>query len=219
MSARQPRPDQRRGRPWKKESREPAQFPPTPKEHQDRMLAALKTAAERFDVAALVETVREYQAAGQPPPEWAVLGLEDWLTEFAMLAITRRAGQRAQWVRGWRRAFIDSVIADHLEGRREFYGLTWAEAADEAADHFRETPAAGGPAAMLAAYKRHRKRPPRPTTRWEFAMAHIVDPPRSRHGGWWIINQDRQGRQRGEWRERPALTYAREHRELGRKRA
>jgi hypothetical protein len=128
----------------------------------------LKHAAESHDMAALVQVVREYQQSGQPLPSWLPVALEAWLDEFLALAIKKKRGPRTQWARKYRRRVFDAVIADHLECRRKFYGLTWAEAADEAADYFAETPAAGS---MMDAYKRDKRAGlQRPWTHYEDVM-------------------------------------------------
>ena len=227
MSKRAPRIGKPRGRPWRRASTQHS-WPSssTYEERRDIRLAMLRAAVEtQSDAAALVQVVREYQQSGRPLPAWVPLALETWLTDFVNLAAKKHAGVWTRWARKWRALFLDTVVAGHLEGGREVYGLTWTEAADEAADWFSGTPARGGKDAMLAAYKRDRKRgPKRPLTHWEC----FVDGQRQlssrpyRQNSWWSLNAHRQGHGRGEWLSRPELIFkptSHARGMLGRKRA
>jgi hypothetical protein len=208
MAKRVPRSGTQRGRPWQKGSTQRV-WPEsgTFEQRRDRELARLQASVDSgCDAAALVEAVRLYAKSGRPLPAWVPLALEKWLSDFLTLALTRRPGDWTRWARQWRPRFFDAMVAAHLVGSRETYGLTWAEAADEAADWFRGTPASGSPAKMLAAHKRDRKRgPQRPFTRFEDNVAgHLFSRP-FRPDSWWAVNQDRIGTERGQWRSRPRL--------------
>lgn len=173
------------------------------------MHGRLKTAVEKqADAAALVEIVRECQTAGLPLPEWVPPALESLLTDFVNLTKSRHAGRWARWARQWFRRYLDAQIAGHLLSNREEYGLTWDEALDEASDWFSGTPAANSPEALMAAYKRDRKRGPmRPSTHWEEIVTkhlRLHARPVRRHS-WWSANADRLGPERGEWLQRPRL--------------
>jgi hypothetical protein len=83
-------------------------------------------------------------------PDWIVEGLELWLEDFLALAsipkhkpkLTRPARFQL-WAREYLHALKDWMIADHLEANRRVYGMTRAEALDEASCYFRGTRLAG----------------------------------------------------------------------------
>ncbi len=212
-STRQARGTGLRGRPWKKgeEDSTPVRLYDRrrAKEYKQAYLEQLKrVVAAHSDAAALVQYVRECQEDSLPLPAWVVLALESLVVSYVALATGRPSGAWTKWAKRGRRAFLDQVIAAHLQNSRDFEDLTWAEAADEASDWFLGSVAAGSPAAMLAAYKRNAKRPVgRPLTAMELRSAHkhwlIV---KKGHSEWWSVNHSRLERD-GTWRERPQLIY------------
>jgi hypothetical protein len=204
----------RRGRAWTKTAQTPA-APPYPgrEAHQRTIHARLKALVDdEADAAALVQMVRDCREDHLPIPAWVPVALEQLLTDLVTLATVHRGGRWTQWARRWRRRWLDTTIADRLRGSRDAYGLTWAEAADEAAAFFRGTPAAGSPAAMLAAYKRARTRDGRPRTYWEERVADgagLTARPVAADD-WWRRNGDRMGDARGVWTTRPRLAADKE---------
>ena len=169
------------------------------------------------DAAALVEAVSHCYQYGDPVPAWVVTALERWLSEFVPGAIpptgTRPAAPARfqRWARAYRRACRDFLVADHVETNRRAYGMTWKEALDEASCAFRGTALAGTPEALKKARSRELRRAKqgwfqRLTTNWEQQVMDRMKPPvsgNSPRAYWRIINADRQGNRRGEWRQRP----------------
>jgi hypothetical protein len=92
------------------------------------------------------------------------------------------------------------------------YGMTRAEALDEATCYFRGTPLAGSPSALDDAWKRARRRArqgwfQRMSTRWDSheLYSQLRGPERPSTDWWWTINKAFAGDHRGEWRRRPRL--------------
>jgi hypothetical protein len=203
----------RRGQPWTK-SHTPSKAYPGREAHRAAVRARLKAAVDdQADAAALVQTVRDCHEANIAVPAWAIDALDGWLTEFVNLATRKRGGRWTRWARGWPQRYLDAVIAAHLVAGRDHYGLTWAEAYDEAADWFRGTPAAGSPDKMHKAYKRDKKRGPlRPFTTWELRVGDGTElgsrPYKpDRPDGWFSQNSDRMGDTHGIWMTRPRLLW------------
>lgn len=187
---------------------------------RERELAILQQHAERGDGAALVEAVRHCQQYGAPVPPWVVTNLEEWLAEFLVLTTPPKLRPRVlrprftAWARTYLRAFRDWMIAHHLEDTLRVYGLTHAEALDEAAIYFRGTPLEDQPATLAKAWQRARRRGgdgwfQRMLTGFENRvlvrqLTPIIQAGSPRHF-WSVLNADRQGGRRGDWRERPRL--------------
>ena len=185
---------------------------------EDRL--AGKRHADRGDAAAVVELITHCHRHNKRIPDWLVAALDRWLTEFVAMATapSRRPPVRAPlfvpWAAEYVAALKDWMIADHLEANRKVYGLTWPEALDEASCHYRGTLLAGGPRQLKRAWSRARRRSrngwfQRMPTSWESTyLIPYFDPPVRRTDPrryWHIINDDRRGDSRGEWRERPRL--------------
>ena len=129
----------------------PIGIPGVPTEHQ---LDNLRHAMSVGDAAALVEAVSHCRQQQMPPPQWVVDELGLWLAEFVGLLTPPkhrpqiRRPRFAPWGRAYLAALRDWMIADHVEANRRAYGMTQAEAYDEAACRFRGTPLAGSPDAL-----------------------------------------------------------------------
>lgn len=210
MPTRKARVPGRKGRPWTKTLSRPTQDTQTysPERAEAARHAALKASATgEHDAAALVEVVRDAALRGAPPPQWAADALESFVSSF--LTFTKR-GKKSEWnawAKRYPRRLLDAFVSDHIEGGR-MDGLTWAEAADEASDWFHGTPAAGGPDAMLAAYKRHKRNGlTRPLTHLERLVDshHMLSVRPYRKDSWWSVNHDRLDPERREWTRRPRL--------------
>ena len=144
-----------------------------------------------------------------------------WLAEFLTLTTVPKyrptltqSPRFTRWARDYIGTARDFVIADHLEVNRRVYGLTRAEALDEATCYFRGSALAGSPAALDDAWKRARRGArqgwfQRMPTRWESRELYSqIDPSRKTGHScywWWEINNAFAGNNRGEWRQRPRL--------------
>ncbi len=208
MAKRRIRPPGGTGRPWTKDKTRPTCAIADPDRWVVEELAALEAAARAGDAVALAEAIRRSTDRQLPAPVWTVGALEAWLAEFLNLARRRPTARFTAQVRGWPRQFLDRVIALHVTDNREVYGLTWAEACDEAHDHFAGTAAAGSASAMKAACKRDASRRRsaaggrrRAFTRVELRLRDTLRNPRS---AWWTVNADRHSRGLPiTWRPRP----------------
>jgi len=186
---------------------------------EERLVKAERP-AKLGDAAAVVDALAHCHLYKTPIPDWVMEALSQWLTEFVALATpTARRPKLSRmlytpWAREYLAACKDWVIADHLESSRRVYGLTWPEAFDEASCHFRTTPLQAEPRTLKRAWQRARRRArlgwfQRMPTTWESRVVFpYLDPPVINGGArsyWYVINADRQGNSKGEWRERPRL--------------
>jgi hypothetical protein len=190
----------------------------TAKHRQHRLRVLADAVATTNDAAALVEAVRHCHEERESVPGWVVQGLERLLVEFVAPLSPPRARPKitqprfGSWGRQYVKALRDWVIAGHVEEGRRHGGLTWEETLDEAACYFRGTAMAGSPDALKKACQRAKKKAragwfQRMPTHWEGAQFRTL--PSENLAGpsnyWLLINGDRQGDTRGEWRERPRL--------------
>jgi hypothetical protein len=232
-SSRLPRLPGGSGQPWRKRNTRPVTetgwtvnlgggMPWVPIEH--RLESFRRSVMDTADGAALIEAVRHCEEYGEKVPQWIVGELELWLAEFVAMTTPSKRPLRVRkprfgvWGRAYWKALSDWIIAHHCEDNLRAYGLTWHEACDEASCHFRGTELARTPDAIRKAWQRARRRGHRdgwfqrvPTSFESRILFPLLDPvvhagsPRSY---WNIVNDDRRGDRRGEWRERPRLLAA-----------
>jgi hypothetical protein len=207
-----------RGRAWTKARSSPQWVAGVPTSNE--LLARLQsTVEETDDGAALVQAVRLCRDRGLQTPDWVIEALEDWLAEVTAIMAppklrpaiaSNSAPGFVRWAKGYLPAFRDDLILSHVECDRDPYGLTWAEAYDEASCHFRGTKLAASPEAIKGACHRARARRRtgwlrRPQTHWEFCVLSQYFNPSKSLSDWWVVNSDRTGDARGQWRTRPRL--------------
>lgn len=184
----------------------------------DRHLETMREHAQMGDVPALLEALHHCHRQGDAAPQWTVECLGRLLAEFLALSTPPKQRPRiktpvfAPWARDYVRAFKDWMVAQHLELSVRTYGLTRAEALDEAECYFRGTKLAASTEALKKAWQRAVRRGrqgwfQRLPTEWESrVIIPQYDPPIAAGSArlhWVTINAERQGPRRGEWRERP----------------
>lgn len=217
------KPPGRRGTPWRKRDTRPVTQTGwtlrngMPWVLSGQELEVLQRQMGIGDAAALVEAVQHCHATGACVPAWVVQGLGQWLAESLASAaptqIRTASKQFRQWARTYPRALKDWMIADHLETNQRVYGMTRAEALDEASCYFRGTLLSGTPSALEAAWKRARTRGragwfQRAPTELEHRELFVQINPRveTDSSRWWsVINHSREGTPRGKWTQRPRL--------------
>jgi hypothetical protein len=113
------------------------------------------------------------------------------------------------WGKRYWKAVSDWVIAAQCETNRRLYGMTHAEARDEASCCFRGTSLAGSPDTIGKRWKAARRRAregwfQRTPTKWESrTMFPSLERGEKRFSDWWAVNNERVGDRRGEWHQRP----------------
>lgn len=195
----------------------------------EKRLNTYRRCAATGDAVAVVEAVRHCQENGVPIPDWVVGELSQLLLEFIALATSRgrrlvvRPPRYLPWGKEYLRAFQDWLVTEAVESYRRVYGMTWPEAIDAQVWHARGTLLAATPDQVKKAIRRARARAKNgwfkrlPGVIESDTLGPIFDPPvigDSPRSWWWLINSERVGDQRGEWRKRPRLLATLSSKEL-----